>query len=758
MSVVSGFMIFLVGLCGATRLAARLGLSVRIGVGLYLWHTAFCMIYAWYVVSFGGDAIYYYERAAAGGNEFALGTPMVDLLAELIIAVTGTSFLGVSLAFNLPGSIGLLLLHDALRRTIEQSGDLPRRLVMPITLLPSASFWSSGIGKDGIAFMAVALMTWASLRTSTGRPAMVVAVAMMMMVRPHIAGLMLIALLIGALGLPERSGVHRLASAVAIGAVVIGLLPLILRFLGLGHAEGLNDVSNYVEQRQLYNRAGEAGIDIAQLPLPLQITTYLFRPLPHEAWSIFALVASIEVLVLLGLGALAIHARSLGGVGALHGRSLVLWVHVTGGALHACHHDGQHGDCPETEMDADASAASAAHRDNLSKKKKRKRSAVGVGTEPRRTPPTAGRHHSSKPADRSRTNALGSCMALLVGFVNKFYSPELSIGLLDMNSERFAWPSSSDLKDACTGAKGVNGICRYRDHWLIGLQSSPTRLLVLDDQLGLRSTIHLPDVVDLHSIVPYEGGLLTVSTGTDTVFKIELSESLDLIAITPWWSATNDPVDSHHVNSVGVSAGRVLLTMFGPKQPGGWAATRSGRLFAPLAGETLHAPLHHPHTVLDVDGAWVVCESGTGKVHFADGRILDVGGYVRGLAIDHDSLYVGTSGRRLRSRGEGTLNLSEDTVETTSAVHRFDRHTLGHQSTIALDLFGTEIFELATTDDTVLQAAAEADPREVQIRSLQQQVYAMSAQTTSSSLLRRLRHLGFRRPLGPARDRLPPGR
>ncbi|MGC8121871.1 hypothetical protein ACP2AU_15435, partial [Marinobacter sp. VGCF2001] len=42
-------------------------------------------------------------------------------------------------------------------------------------------------------------------------------------------------------------------------------------------------------------------VDIASMSLPVQLFTYLFRPLFFEARSVFALAAAIDNLILLGL-------------------------------------------------------------------------------------------------------------------------------------------------------------------------------------------------------------------------------------------------------------------------------------------------------------------------------------------------------------------------------------------------------------------------------------------------------------------------
>lgn len=329
-SVVSAFAIAVAGGMAMVSAARRLGHSGAVGAGLYAWHTFFCLAFAWYVLNFGGDANGYYARAVSGGSSFALGTPAVDVLASWVMGATGTSFVGVSLAFNLAGSIGLLLLYDVLRSVTSNSSGFVGNLVWPVVLMPSASFWSAGLGKDSLAFLAAALLAWSAV-VPTRRLGLVASILIMFVVRPHMAGLILAMLLVSAVGAPRQRLGERVVHAFVVGAVIVFALPVVLNYVGLGGAQTLDDVGGFIEQRQQYNQGGEAGIDISRLPVPMQIATYLFRPLPHEAWSIFALMASAEVLFLLALAGLAVHRAVTGGPTELSGRSMFLWLYVAGG-------------------------------------------------------------------------------------------------------------------------------------------------------------------------------------------------------------------------------------------------------------------------------------------------------------------------------------------------------------------------------------------------------------------------------------------
>ena len=75
---------------------------------LFIWHTIFSFLYAWYVSNFGGDAIMYYQEAQVGISEFSFGVSSVIFIANLIYKFIDLSFLGLGMFFSIFGFIGLL--------------------------------------------------------------------------------------------------------------------------------------------------------------------------------------------------------------------------------------------------------------------------------------------------------------------------------------------------------------------------------------------------------------------------------------------------------------------------------------------------------------------------------------------------------------------------------------------------------------------------------------------------------------------------
>lgn len=299
--IFSAALVFLAGTLIALKLARYFAASEKRSIKIYFWHTILCFVYAQYVITNGGDAAHYYEISLSPNIEFSLGTAGVVLLTKFLSSVLGLSFFGSFLVFNIFGFIGLLAFDASLRAATWNKSKNIRRLATLVIFLPSVSFWSSAIGKDALSFMATGLALWSVLNLRRRIWLFVISIFVMLLVRPHIAGLMVVAIACSMLMQRKVSLAQRALVGGAAFAGAVLLIPLALNYSGLGGDDGATDLGAYIEQRQRYNQEGGGGVDISAMSPPMQLFTYLFRPLPFEAHSVFSFVASLDNVVLLFL-------------------------------------------------------------------------------------------------------------------------------------------------------------------------------------------------------------------------------------------------------------------------------------------------------------------------------------------------------------------------------------------------------------------------------------------------------------------------
>ncbi|HEY9572124.1 MAG TPA: hypothetical protein VIR76_03300 [Pusillimonas sp.] len=301
LQLASAVLVNVLGLLLALKASRMLGVRKGRATLLYAWHSLFCLVYAIYAIQNGADALVYYLKAQQGEFMAPFGTGAVVNIATLFVTGLNLSFLGACLLFNIFGAIGLIAFDACLQAATANKARLLRRFATLIVLLPSISFWSSALGKDALAFMAAALTLYAALNISRRVVLLAVSIFIMALVRPHIAGIMVIALA-GSLVLQRRLPLgQRVFLGGAALAATAAIVPFALTYAGLGEASGTDDILNYVEQRQSVNTQGSSSVDIASMSLPVQLFSYLFRPLPYEAGSIFGLAASMDNVILIFL-------------------------------------------------------------------------------------------------------------------------------------------------------------------------------------------------------------------------------------------------------------------------------------------------------------------------------------------------------------------------------------------------------------------------------------------------------------------------
>lgn len=293
---------------------------------IYSWHTIFSFVYLWYVLSFGGDSLAYFDKAKSAFIDFNFGTLAVVFFTSFLTQIVGLSLLSCFLVFNFFGVVGLLAFDASLQAACENKNI--RRLATLIIFLPSISFWSSAIGKDSISFMAVGLALWAVLNLKRRLGLMIFAVAAMLLVRPHMAGMMVIALAAAALLESRASLPKKVFMGVLSASSAAVMVPFAVTYAGLGDVVDLESVSSYIDTRQSYNMEGGGGIDIASMSLPEQLFAYMFRPLVFEINSFFSAAAALDNLILLFLFAAGGWAMLRGKRSDLGENRVFMWVYA----------------------------------------------------------------------------------------------------------------------------------------------------------------------------------------------------------------------------------------------------------------------------------------------------------------------------------------------------------------------------------------------------------------------------------------------
>lgn len=277
----------------------RLKVHPLLTAALFAWHTMLGTYYSSYVLVHGGDPLEYYMRARFDYVSPSLGTDFIVWITSIPVGL-GLPFWPTSYLYNIVGAAGLICFAAALQQAgvrIRGSG-LGSLLFGFFVFMPSLSFWTSGIGKDAIALLSVSLFLWSATALAKRRYACAAAVLLILPVRPHVAGLMLIGILVGILVTPNLKVTTRLAMTVGSAIAAFFAIPIAMVYAGTTQFATL---AEYITDRQTKNTMGGSSLDITGMNPAMRLFTFVYRPLPREASGAEQLAASIENMLLIGV-------------------------------------------------------------------------------------------------------------------------------------------------------------------------------------------------------------------------------------------------------------------------------------------------------------------------------------------------------------------------------------------------------------------------------------------------------------------------
>ena len=281
------------------------------------------------------DAGGYHRRAelfAAGLREGTVdlsivrnvpGTGVIDIAVGAVYAVTGGSLLAGFVLFAMLGFIGRYLWYRAFALTVPEGTRV--HLVWLLFFFPSLLFWPAAIGKDAWALFALGAVALGTAKLFAGRwwPSvlwLVLGLAMLAVVRPHIA--LLLAASLAAVLVFERPGrwgrgsgrMLRAALLVVLGAAALALLAAFQRRLGVPVGlQGILAMRDLVTEMTSRGGSDFGGQFPSLWQLPLAMANVYVRPFLWEAQNPQALMTAVEgvFVTVLGIRALAhLHERS----------------------------------------------------------------------------------------------------------------------------------------------------------------------------------------------------------------------------------------------------------------------------------------------------------------------------------------------------------------------------------------------------------------------------------------------------------------
>jgi hypothetical protein len=230
----------------------------------------------------------------------------------VLYSIIGPTKLGGDVVYSWLGFLGLFCFYRAF--TLAVPDGHWRGYARLVFFLPSLLFWPSGIGKDAWMMLAIGITAFGAARVVTGRTARGAAIAvaglwLAALVRPHVAGIMALALATAALlarpsaGWRQLALVAKLATLAIVAAIAVVVVTQAERFLEDSGVDLQGGKSAAVDQISSASKYGQSSYTPPDWGTPdgalMAATTVLFRPFPNEARNPQSVIAALESSFLL---------------------------------------------------------------------------------------------------------------------------------------------------------------------------------------------------------------------------------------------------------------------------------------------------------------------------------------------------------------------------------------------------------------------------------------------------------------------------
>lgn len=281
---------------------------------LFFYHMIMSFVFYIYITVNGGDAQHYWffpkEHDFNFYYQLFINNPRPSQTMWLINYIPSNllnlSFFSGCILYGIFGYWAILYLVIILKRIFPNLHHLKKITILnfpifPLILfLPNFHFWSAGIGKDTLSFYVACLAFYVLLDLKKRWYVFIIPGILLYLVRPHIL-LFILAGLAASFLLKSKLFAFQKAILIIIGFIIfIPFLNSVLDFAKIDEAslEAFDQFSSH--KSTALSNAG-SGVDLGALPYPLQVLTFLYRPLFFDAKNIFALFASVENLIWLVL-------------------------------------------------------------------------------------------------------------------------------------------------------------------------------------------------------------------------------------------------------------------------------------------------------------------------------------------------------------------------------------------------------------------------------------------------------------------------
>jgi hypothetical protein len=289
---------------------------------LFFFHGLLFLAYYGYVLFNPSDSQYYYIKVSTeirGPNwsdYYGTSTAFIEFLGYPLVQYFKFSYEASMAFFSFLGFLGFVYFYIFFRENIRfKHTFFGVDLIKIVFFLPNLHFWSASFGKGSVIFLGLGLFFFGLGKLRSRWVAILIGGLIVYHVRPHVMLVLMASSVIGfffttkGVSLPLR--IIFLAGA---SAVLFYTYTDVLAMVDINEDQFISQGLNLTNRARELTKGATSAVNITSYNLPMQIFTFLYRPLFFDAPGILGLIVSFEnVFYLL----ITLRLFSLKGIGYL---------------------------------------------------------------------------------------------------------------------------------------------------------------------------------------------------------------------------------------------------------------------------------------------------------------------------------------------------------------------------------------------------------------------------------------------------------
>jgi hypothetical protein len=268
---------------------------------LFFYHILLSLAYYGYAQFNSSDSVYYYNkviynfRGDTWGSFYGTSTKFIEFIAYPFIRFLGFSYEAAMALYSFFGFLGFVYFYVFFSENLRFKHKLMGWDLLTITFfLPNLHFWSGSFGKGAVIFLGLGLFFYGVSKIKERVVALVIAGVIIYHVRPHI---MLVVLVSTAIGFVfSTKGVKPVWRWTFLTGAIVAFFFIyrdVLTQVGIDEGEVLTQSFDFTHRASELGKA-TSGIDISNYSLPMQVFTFLYRPLFFDAPGMLGIAVSFE--------------------------------------------------------------------------------------------------------------------------------------------------------------------------------------------------------------------------------------------------------------------------------------------------------------------------------------------------------------------------------------------------------------------------------------------------------------------------------